>query len=135
MLFLNVDESGWNLTLKIRHAHFLRFSTVVFVAECGHFDLEMSRPGCAALQLASTLGFFGPNAPNWAPFFDGWKASGATTNADAECADRAARHFPLWHEVTRYLSYDGTPGSGFHWADPVWYRQAMDASSRLLSQV
>ena len=43
--------------------------------------------------------------------------------------------YARWREITRYMSYDGTPGSGFAWAspaDPVWYRQAMDQTKALL---
>ncbi len=38
-------------------------------------------------------------------------------------------------EISRYLSYDGTPGTGYDWAtpaDPTRYRQTIEGINALL---
>jgi len=50
-------------------------------------------------------------------------------------AAREAYGEMAWREISRYLSYDGTPGSGYAWAspaDPAAYRKSMEAAEDLL---
>jgi len=102
----------------------------------GFFDLEMCRVGCTAMQLASSLGMLGGEKAGWDPFREGWEAA---TNARLGPGDRrtaaAAQHLLQWREISRYLSYDGTPGTGYAWAspaDPVRYRRAIKAAETML---
>lgn len=101
----------------------------------GFFDLEMCRVGCAALQLASSLRMF-QGEEDWKLFCQGWEdaISAPLTSADRNAAV-AASHLLNWRVISRYLSYDGTPGSGFAWArpaDPVYYRKSAEAVERML---
>ena len=102
----------------------------------GFYDLEMCRVGCAAMQLASSFGMLRGDATGWALFRQGWEAvTGAPLGPNDRRAAAAAHHLLCWREITRYLSYDGTPGTGYHWAspaDPVRYRRAIEAVERLL---
>lgn len=111
--------------LHVRHGRFM-----------GFFDLEMCRVGCAAMQLASSLGMLEGDEAGWEPFFQGWEAA---TQAPLGSKDRraaaAAGHLLDWREISRYLSYDGTPGTGFPWAspaDPVAYRRSMEAMANMI---
>lgn len=103
----------------------------------GFFDLEMCRVGCAAMQLASAMGML-ENAPTaWEPFREGWKRTTGQPLALADLNAAAAAHQLLqWREICRYLSYDGTPGTGHDWAspaDPVRYCQAIEAVAGMLN--
>jgi len=86
----------------------------------GFFDLEMCRVGCAAMQLGSALGMIQEQAGGWAPFREGWEdgAAGPLTSGGLRAA-AAASHLLTWRVISRYLSYDGTPGTGFSWASPA----------------
>ena len=102
----------------------------------GFFDLEMCRVGCATMQLAASLGMLQGNESAWASFREGWEAA---TDQPLSVIDRraaaAANYLLHWREICRYLSYDGTPGSGFDWAspaDPIRYRNAIQATQRML---
>lgn len=102
----------------------------------GFFDLEMCRVGCAAMQLASALGMFEDAHQGWPPFRKGWEdATGAAlTPADLSAA-AACRHLLCWREICRYMSYDGTPGTGYDWAepaDPARYRRSIVAAEHML---
>ena len=102
----------------------------------GFFDLEMCRVGCAAMQLASALGMLEGESAAWDPFRDGWEvATGRSLERGDLYAALAASHLLHWREVSRYLSYDGTPASGYGWAspaDPVRYRRSITAIARML---
>jgi hypothetical protein len=55
--------------------------------------------------------------------------------ADDCNAIAAAVHLLSWRVITRYMSYDGTPGSGYKWAkpaDPARYRQLIDETEEML---
>jgi hypothetical protein len=95
----------------------------------GFFDLEMCRVGCAAMQLASSLRILeGDDA--------GWEAGACTRLSESNLRAAVAAWHPLsWREICRYLSYDGTPGTGFAWAspaDPVRYRRSIEAIRNML---
>jgi hypothetical protein len=102
----------------------------------GFYDLEMCRAGCAVMQLASSLGMLEGEPAAWVPFREGWEAATHDPlGADERRAVAAANHLLRWREICRYMSYDGTPGSGYPWAspaDPVQYRASMEATERLL---
>ena len=102
----------------------------------GFFDLEMCRVGCAAMQLGSSLDMLEGYPEGWGLFRDGWETAtgGPLTPADCRAA-AAARQLLGWREITRYLSYDGTPGTGYSWAspaDPASYRNSFQAVENLL---
>jgi len=102
----------------------------------GFFDLEMCRAGGAAMQLASSLGMLKGEKEGWEPFCQGWEAAtDAPLGPDDRRAALAANHLLHWREISRYLSYDGTAGSGYAWtspADPVVYRKSMEAMENML---
>ena len=102
----------------------------------GFFDLEMCRAGGAAMQLASALEMLEGKQEGWAPFRAGWEAAtGAPLGPADRMAALAASRLLHWREISRYLSYDGTPGSGYAWAspaDPAAYRKSMEAAEDLL---
>ena len=78
----------------------------------GFYDLEMCRVGGAAMQLASSLRMLGGEKAAWEPFRQGWEtAAGALRHQDLSAA-AAGYHLLCWREISRYLSYDGTPGMG-----------------------
>ena len=102
----------------------------------GFFDLEMCRVGCAAMQLGAALGMVEAGHAAWAFFREGWEAGTGMplTPRDAAAAG-AARQLLGWREISRYISYDGTPGTGFEWADPpdpARYRSSFEAADGLL---
>jgi hypothetical protein len=103
----------------------------------GFFDLEMCRVGCAAMQLASAVGMLEGESAAWEPFREGWEmATGRSLGPGDLQAALAANHLLHWREISRYLSYDGTPGSGYDWAspaDPVRYRQSIQAVASMLA--
>ena len=85
----------------------------------GFFDLEMCRVGSAAMQLGSSLAMLTGSKEGWECFRAGWEeATGAQLGAEARNAAAAVVHLLSWREISRYLSYDGTPGTGFAWASP-----------------
>jgi hypothetical protein len=102
----------------------------------GFFDLEMCRVGCAAMQLASTLIIAVRDPSIWSPFRAGWEAAtGAPLGSEQRRAALAGYSLLQWREISRYLSYDGTPGTGCSWAspaDPVAYRASIKAAQNLL---
>ncbi|MGD0111429.1 MAG: aminoglycoside phosphotransferase family protein [Armatimonadota bacterium] len=106
----------------------------------GFFDLEMCRVGCAAMQLGSALGFDEEfddgGAAGWPPFREGWEtATGRPLGAADLRAAWAARLLLEWRVISRYLSYDGTPGTGYPWAtpaDPVRCRTSLDAIENMI---
>jgi len=102
----------------------------------GFFDLEMCRVGCAAMQLGSSLGLLEGDESQWEPFREGWQeATGAHLGDEARRAATAVRHLLGWREISRYLSYDGTPDTGFAWAspaDPERYRASFEATARMV---
>ena len=103
----------------------------------GFFDLEMCRVGGAAMQLAAALGMLQGRQEGWTRFRTGWEeVSGAPLGGSDRMAALAASHLLHWREISRYLSYDGTPGSGYAWAspaDPVVYRRSMETAEGLLA--
>jgi hypothetical protein len=102
----------------------------------GFFDLEMCRVGCAAMQLASSIGMLEGKKRAWEPFREGWEmATGRSLGPGDLQAALAANHLLHWREISRYLSYDGTPGSGYDWAspvDPVRYRRSIKGVASML---
>ena len=102
----------------------------------GFFDLEMCRPGCAAMQLGAALGLVETDHEAWALFRQGWEAgTGAPLTPPDAAVAVAVRVLLGWREISRYLSYDGTRGSGFEWASPaapVYYRRSFEAVANLL---
>ena len=101
----------------------------------GFFDLEMCRVGCQAMQLGSAMVMAEGGNADWDAFREGWESVGDPLTRDDRAATLAARHLLGWREISRYLSYDGTPGTGFDWAspaDPAWYHQRFEECARLL---
>jgi hypothetical protein len=102
----------------------------------GFYDLEMCRVGCASMQLGSSLGMLGGERAAWEPFCEGWEAAtGVPLGPEARRAAAAVSHLLSWREISRYLSYDGTPGSGYAWArpaDPVRYSASIEEVERML---
>jgi Ser/Thr protein kinase RdoA (MazF antagonist) len=102
----------------------------------GFFDLEMCRVGCAAMQLASAVGMLEGETAEWKPFREGWEtATGRSLGPGDLQATLAANYLLHWREISRYLSYDGTPGSGYAWASPaapIRYRRTIGAMSRMM---
>lgn len=103
----------------------------------GFFDFEMCRVGCAAMQLGSAFGqLVREGDGSWDLFRDGWvETTGSPLGVEDLEAAAAVRHLLGWREISRYLSYDGTPGSGFAWAapaDPAEYRESMASAERML---
>lgn len=102
----------------------------------GFFDLEMCRVGCAAMQLGAAARTFPDQPGGWAHFLAGWEtASGQCLTRDQRRAVAAAAQLLDWREITRFMSYDGTPGSGYAWAspaDPDAYREQIKAINALL---
>ena len=102
----------------------------------GFFDLEMCRVGCAAAQLGSALFMGGRENDTWDLFLEGWEdAVGGPLSLAQRRAAAAFSHFLNWRWISRYLSYDGTPGTGFHWADPaepMWHRKEIVAANEML---
>jgi hypothetical protein len=104
----------------------------------GFFDLEMCRVGCATMQLGSALGLLldDRGAGGWPPFREGWETATGRPLGDADLrAARAARLLLEWRVISRYMSYDGTPGTGYPWAspvDPTECRASIEAAGRML---
>ena len=104
----------------------------------GFFDLEMCRVGCAAMQLASSPAVFDGDKETWEVFRQGWEAA---TNKLLDPEDLkaapAAQQLLCWRVICRYMSYDGTPGTGYAWAspaDPVEYRRVIESTLDMLEQ-
>ncbi len=102
----------------------------------GFFDVEMCRVGCASMQLASAMALLAGEPSAWEPFRRGWENATGCRLEPAQCrATAAGRHFLCWREISRYLSYDGTPGTGFAWcdpADPAPYRKSIEVMASML---
>ena len=102
----------------------------------GFFDLEMCRVGGASLQLAAALGVFVANREGWSPFLEGWEeATSAALSREERRSAAAASYLLAWREISRYFSYDGTPGTGYAWAspaEPTRYRRAIEGVNALL---
>ena len=102
----------------------------------GFFDLEMCRVGCASMQLGSALRMLNGDATAWACFRVGWEeGTGQALDAATARAAAAVAHLLSWREISRYLSYDGTPGSGYEWAspeDPAWHRARVEEAEGML---
>jgi aminoglycoside phosphotransferase (APT) family kinase protein len=102
----------------------------------GFYDLEMCRVGGPAMQLSYCTGVLNGSADGWAHFRAGWEsAGGCALDWDACDAIAAAVHLLGWRVITRYMSYDGTPGSGYGWAgpaDPARYRRLFDEAESML---
>jgi hypothetical protein len=92
----------------------------------GFFDLEMCRVGCVAMQLAASPGL--DDGETWGRFRRGWEdVRGEVLRASELEAVAAARQLLGWREICRYMSYDGTPGTGYSWASPADPRQHQGA--------
>lgn len=103
----------------------------------GFFDLEMCRVGGSAMQLAYCTGMLHGTKEGWRHFCAGWEAvKGVTLGSDDCNAIAGAVHLLSWRVITRYMSYDGTPGSGHKWAkpaDPARCRQLIDKTEEMLN--
>ena len=88
------------------------------------------------MQLASAVGMLEGEGAAWEPFRDGWeRATGGPLGPGDLRAALAGVHLLHWREISRYLSYDGTPGSGYDWAspaDPVGHRRSIQAVVKML---
>lgn len=88
------------------------------------------------MQLGAALSMVEVGHADWNRFRDGWEAgTGAPLAPRDAAAASAARQLLGWREISRYLSYDGTPGTGFEWAspaDPARYRRLFEATDALL---
>ena len=102
----------------------------------GFFDLEMCRVGCGSMQFASALLLPARGQANWTAMRQGWEAAtGAALDDAGRRAALAGFYLLGWREISRYLSYDGTPGTGFDWAepaDPARYRREIEAVHEIL---
>jgi hypothetical protein len=103
----------------------------------GFYDLEMCRVGCVSMQLGASLGLFVDcGEAGWEPFCGGWeRATHKALGYDDLKAAEAVQHLLCWREISRYLSYDGTPGTGYTWAnpaDPSRYRTHIEAVEGML---
>lgn len=102
----------------------------------GFFDLEMCRVGCPAMQLASSGMFSDVSA--WERFREGWESVAGKLTGGQMRAACAGQHLLGWREITRYMSYDGTPGTGYSWADPAdpaRYRSGIECVNRVLGVI
>jgi hypothetical protein len=93
----------------VRNGRFQRF-----------FDLEMCRVGTPMMQLGSSLLMMSERRDGWSQFKAGWQDALGRPLASREL--RAAVGFNSvmqWRVISRYMSYDGTPGTGFAWASPA----------------
>jgi len=75
----------------------------------------------------------------WERFRAGWKQATSArlgvAERNAAAAAFAAVHLLSWREISRYMSYDGTPGTGFVWAspaDPVRYERTVREAKDML---
>ena len=111
--------------LHVQHGRFM-----------GFFDLEMCRVGCTAMQMASSLGMFVEEPGAWELFCEGWTSeTGTSLGPEERAAVVAASYLLGWREISRYLSYDATSGTGYSWAssaDPVRYRKFAKKVTRML---
>jgi len=102
----------------------------------GFFDLEMCRVGCAAMQLGSSLDLVQEEDGTWELFREGWEGViGSSLGPADRNAAAAASHFLAWRRITRWISYDGTPGTGYDWAtpaDPAKLRKSIEAVNHML---
>ena len=102
----------------------------------GFYDLEMCRVGCAAMQMASAVGCAEGDGEVWRAMRAGWEdAIGRAMSYVDLTMVLAGHHFLTWRVISRYLSYDGTPGTGFPWsspADPVRYRRALEEAETMM---
>jgi hypothetical protein len=96
----------------------------------GFFDLEMCRVGTAGMQLGSAVAYTDEGTEVWPPLREGWELGMARPLSEPELRSAAAVHHLLcWRVISRYLSYDGTPGTGYDWAepaDPARYRRSIE---------
>ena len=80
----------------------------------------MCRAGCAAMQLGAAFGLLEGNLAAWEWFRKGWQqGTGQDLTYESIQAAAAARYLLGWREICRYMSYDGTPGTGYSWASPA----------------
>jgi hypothetical protein len=102
----------------------------------GFYDLEMCRVGCAAMQLASSFGMLDGERAAWEPFRQGWETATDEPIVHQDLSAAAAGyHLLCWREISRYLSYNGTPRSGFGWAspaDPVSCRESIESMENMI---
>lgn len=98
----------------------------------GFYDLEMCRVGCASMQLGSMMEYIEREPAVWQPMREGWEAGvGYLLDEPRLLRALAVHHLLCWRVISRYMSYDGTPGSGYPWAeaaDPVWCRRSIEAA-------
>jgi len=70
------------------------------------------------------------------PFRAGWEAVTAESLGPGQRQATLAAYCLLqWREISRYLSYDGTPGTGYAWAspaDPARTRVSIQAAQTIL---
>jgi hypothetical protein len=69
------------------------------------------------MPLAAALGMLAGERAAWKPFCEDWeRATGQSLTRSDLNAAAAAHQLLEWREICRYLSYDGTPGTGYEWA-------------------
>jgi hypothetical protein len=102
----------------------------------GFFDLEMCRVGTASMQLGSALAYIEEGEEVWPPLREGWELGMGRALSESDLRVTAAVHHLLcWRVISRYMSYDGMPGTGFDWAepaDPRRFRQSIEHVHRTL---
>lgn len=102
----------------------------------GFFDLEMCFIGCEAMQVGALLDVFQGLRERWEPFRRGWETATRRPLDGVDLrAALAVYHLLCWRVISRYMSYDGTPGTGYAWAspaNPARYRSAIESVTRML---
>jgi hypothetical protein len=103
----------------------------------GFFDVEMCRTGCIAMQLGSAMGGILAQDHSWQYFLAGWEDAIGRELTETDRTTAAAFNTALvWRVISRYFTYDGTPGSGATWATPAdssWARRQIDGANALLA--
>jgi hypothetical protein len=103
----------------------------------GFFDFETCRIGSASLQLAASLPMLRASRTAWKLFRHGWElATNAVLDGDDLTKVSACSQLLGWRNISRNLSYDGTPptGEGTKPVDPKPYKRVFEDVNELLLQ-
>jgi len=102
----------------------------------GFFDLEMCYTGSEAMQLGAMLNMLKNNKTWWQAVREGFETKTDKILTTEELKAIATMYYLLcWRIISRYMSYNGTPGTGFEWAspaDPIEYRNKINAIEEML---